>query len=195
MKKIMLFLLTGLITISLWGQEKKDLTLSVAKGKLNSPYYQKDRAGDFYSIDFDYYITSRQMVSANFTAGGHRYYEDILSNNPNGTLYEDGTNAKIKYQIFSILYKFKIVNKKAFSMALGTGAGFMTDTQEYPYMERNFFYPRQSTGSDLVFPVRLEMDYKFSKHMRIGFIGGFYIHPDYPILAYHAGPRLTYVAK
>ena len=195
MKKIMLFLLAGLITISLWGQEKKDLTLSVATGKLTSPYYQKDEAGDFYSIDFDYYITSRQMVSANFNVGSHAYYEHKLSNYPNGILYEDGTNAKANYRTFSILYKYKIVNTKVFSVALGMGAGFMTQTLQYPHLQGSSIYPMQSTWSDLVFPVRLELDYKISKHFRLGFICGFFVHPDYPILAYHAGPRITYVVK
>jgi len=195
MKRIMFFLMMGLITISSKAQEKRDLTLSVAKGKLNSPYYKKDKAGDFYSIDFDYYITSRQMVSANFNAGDHRYYEDILSNYPTGLVYEDGTNATAEYRTFSILYKYKIVNTKVFSVALGTGAGFMTQTLKYPHLQGNSVYPVQSTSSDLVFPVRLELDYKVSNHFRLGFIGGFFVHPDFPILAYHAGLRITYVVK
>ena len=194
MKKIMLFLLAGLITISLWGQEKKDLTLSVATGKLTSPYYQKDKAGNFYSIDFDYYLTSRQIISANFIAGGHGYYDDVLSNNP-GFMYGDGTNGSANSRIFSFLYKYKIVNTKIFSLAFGTGAGLMTQTRLYPYVERTSYYHRQSTWSDLVFPLRLELDYKVSKSFRLGFMGGFFIHPDYPILAYHAGPRITYVVK
>jgi len=106
-------------------------------------------------------------------------------------LYENDTNAKASYKTFSILYKYKFLNKKAFSAAFGTGAGIMTHEREYPYKEGGSYYFRESIWTDLVFPVRLELDYKFSQPFQLGLIGGFYIHPDYPILGYFAGPRLA----
>ena len=45
------------------------------------------------------------------------------------------------------------------------------------------------------FPVRLEFDYKISKCFRLGLIGGFYIAPDYAILAYYIAPGIGYLLK
>ena len=192
--KIILALILGLITITSAGQNKKDLTLSFSTGKLTSPYYPNDKATGFYGIDFDYHLTTRQVLSANFNAGGHDYYDNVLSNTA-VPLYENTTNAKAAYRTFSILYKYKFLSKKTFSVDIGVGAGIMSQIKEYSYREGNSYYFRQSGWTDLVFPVRLEFDYKLSKHFQLGLIGGFFIHPDFPILAYHAGPRLSYILK
>ena len=194
MKKITLVFITGLATIALFGQDKKDLTLSFGTGKLTSPYYPNDKARGFYSVDFDYHLAERQVLSANFNAGGHDYYDNVLSNTA-VLLYENSINAKAAYRTFSILYKYKFINKKSFSAALGTGVGIMTQIKEFPYKEGSSYYFRQSSWTDLVFPVRLELDYKLSKHFQLGLLSGFFIHPDFPILGYHAGPRLSYVLK
>lgn len=45
--------------------------MSLSTGKFNSPYYLNNKARGFYSLEFDYYLTSRQILSANFNAGGH----------------------------------------------------------------------------------------------------------------------------
>lgn len=194
MKRFTLVLVPVLLTIISFGQDKKDLTVSFSTGKLTSPYYHNDKARAYYSVDFDYYLTTRQILSANFNAGKHDYYDNVLSNTA-FPLYENGTNAKAAYKTFSILYKYKFLNKKAFSADFGTGAGIMTHARQYPYKEGGSFYFKESIWTDLVFPVRLELDYKFSQHFQLGLIGGFYIHPDYPILCYYAGPRLSYVLK
>ena len=194
MKTISLTLITGLIAIVSYGQDKKDLTVSVSAGKLTSPYYLNDKAKEFYSIDFDYNLSKRQILSANFNAGGHDYYDNVLSNTT-GSIRSNGSNAKASYRTFSILYKYKFLNNKVFSANIGTGAGIMTHSRQYPYTEANSSNYRQSIWTDLVFPVRLEFDYKLSNHFRLGLISGFFVHPDYPILAYYAGPRFSYLLK
>ena len=194
MKTISLTLLTGLIAAMSYGQDKKDLTVSIGAGKLTSPYYLNDKAKEFYSVDFDYHLSKRHILSANFNAGGHDYYDNILSNTA-GSIKSNGSNAKASYRTFSILYKYKFLTNKVFSGNIGTGAGIMTHSRQYPYTEGNSSNYRQSTWTDLVFPVRLEFDYKLSNRFQLGLIGGFSIHPDYPILAYYAGPRFSYLLK
>lgn len=194
MKTITLTLITGIIAIMSHGQDKKDLTVSIGAGKLTSPYYLNDKAKEFYNIYFDYHLSKRHILSANFNAGGHDYYDNILSNTT-GSIKTNGSNAKASYRTFSILYKYKFLNNKLFSGNIGTGAGIMTHSSQYPYAEGNSSNYRQSTWTDLVFPVRLEFDYKLSNHFQFGLIGGFFIHPDYPILAYYAGPRFSYLLK
>lgn len=194
MKKINLALITLLITIFSFGQDKKDLGISLSIGKLSSPYYPNAKARGFQNVDFDYHLTGRQILSANFNDGSHDYYDNVLSNTA-FPLYEKGTNAHAYYRTFSILYKYKVLNKKVFSAAVGTGLGTMTHTRRYPYSQGNSYYFMQSSWTDLVFPVRLELDYKISNHFKLGLISGFFIQPDYPVLGYHAGPRLTYVVK
>lgn len=194
MKQITLAILIGLITLSSFGQEKKDLIVSIAGGSLTSPYYLENKVGRFYSLDFDYFISKRHILSANYNDGTHNYYDNILSTDPGYTV-SDGTNAKAEYHTFSILYKYKFLSKKAISAELGAGAGIMTHKKTYPYKLANGSIFNESTWTDLVFPVRLEFDCKISNSFRLGLIGGFYIQPDYPILAYYAGPRLSYLIK
>ena len=194
MKQVILGLLIGLVAFKSFGQEKKDLRISVAGGSLMSPYYMENKGGRFYSVDFDYYLSKRHILSANYNDGKHNYYEDILSTDP-GYIKSDGTNAKAEYHTFSILYKYKFINKKALSAALGTGVGFMTHKKIYPYKLSNGSIFNETTWTDLVFPVRFELDYKASNSIHLGIIGGFYIQPDFPVLAYYAGPRLSYVIK
>ncbi len=77
----------------------------------------------------------------------------------------------------------------------GVGLGIMSQTMLYPYTEGNSTYFRQSNWIDIVFPVKLEFDYTISNHLQLGLTSGFFIHPDYPILGYYAGPRLSYTIK
>jgi hypothetical protein len=196
MKIIFLTLLIGLSATNLFAQEKKDLRISFAAGIFNSPYYTNAMRREFYNFDFDYLITNRHILSTSFMSGHHRYYDNVLSNNAvplNTPGYEDNANAEADYLIFSVFYKYKFLNTKKFSIVLGSGLGIMTQTKVYPFTESNSVDFRQSGWTDLVFPVRTEFDYKMGKHFQIGLIGGFFIHPDYPILGYHAGPRISYI--
>jgi hypothetical protein len=194
-KQLALILVTGLIINLSFGQNKKDLTIAFAAGELTSPYYENDKARGFYAFDFDYHLTKRQILSANFNSGAHRYFDDILSNS-NWITYGDGTNSDAEYKTFSILYKYKVLDKTDFSATLGTGAGIMTHSRRYPYrMSTTSYSFNQSVWSDLTFPVRLEFDYRLSKQFKFGLIGGFFIHPDFPILAYHGGARLSYTLR
>jgi len=190
-------ILTLLISISFFvnvqGQEKKDLAISVSAGFLNSPYYNLAKPMGFYKIDFDYHLTSRHIIAANYLDGKHHYYDNTLSNDPTGSGYLDGTNSEAQYRTFSILYKYKIFDNTLFSIVPGVGAGVMTHTREYPYKEVNASYSRISSWSDLVFPVNVDINLKVYTRWQIGLTGGFLIHPDYPILGLHGGPKLSFV--
>ncbi len=194
MKRITLLFITGLLVVISFGQDNKDLTVSFSTGKLTSPYYPNDKAREYYGVDFDYHLTKRHILSANFNAGKHDYYD--VSSNTAIPLHANTTNAEASYRTFSILYKFKFVNGNSFSASLGAGAGIMTHIKEFRYRENNSAESyREVTWADLTFPVRLDLDYKLSKRFHFGVIGGLFIHPDYPVLGYHAGPRLSYVLK
>lgn len=194
MKKLNLTLIAAITTIASIAQDKKDLGISFSTGRFTSPYYEKDEAGTYFNLDFDYYLTPRQVLSANFNSGSHDYYEDVLSNT--GIPLYENTNAEAEYRTFSILYKHKLPIVKGLFAGIGAGAGIMTHIRNYPYTETNFATSyRESSWTDLVFPVRLELGYKLSQHFQVGLMAGFFIHPDYPVLGHHGGPRLNYIIK
>jgi hypothetical protein len=193
MKRIILLLIAGLFSIITFSQGRKDLSVSFSTGLLTSPYYPNAKARSYYSVDFDHYVTTRHILSANFTAGKHNYFDAVLSNVP--PYPEIPTNAEASYLTFSIGYKYNFLNAKKITANLGIGAGIMTHIREYQYWEPNRGDVRQSVWTNLVFPFRLDLDYKLTQRFQLGVIGGLFIHPDYPILGYHAGPRLSYSLK
>jgi hypothetical protein len=105
------------------------------------------------------------------------------------------TNAKAFYHTFSVVYKYKVINQPSFSVVPGIGAGILTHSQDYPYVQGSSIQFRTSSWSDLVFPVSLDMAYKPFDKWQVGITAGFLIHPDYPVLGLHAGPRISYVLK
>ena len=193
-KHISLAFLFIVLILTSFAQERKDLVIGISGGKLTSPYYSKNTIGSYYGIDFDYYLSKQHILSVNYNYGEHRYYDKILSTDPSYHR-EDGTNATAGYQTFSVLYKNKFLHSKQITGAIGTGVGIMTYSNEYPVVTSTGSIFRKSVNTDLVFPVRLEFDYSLPKNFRFGLIGGFFIHPDFPILAYHLGPRLSYVIR
>ena len=198
MKIFILSCFIALTTTNLFSQDKKDLTISLGTGIYNSPYYTNAKSRPFYNFDFSYNISKRHIIATTFLAGKHFYYDNIRSNNavPLTTPgYEKNTNATAEYLTFSILYKYNLYNNNKLSITAGTGAGIMSQTMIYPYTEGTSVHFRQSNWDDLVFPVRLEFDHRLSGHFKIGLIGGLFIHPDYPVLGYHAGLSVSYVIK
>jgi hypothetical protein len=194
-KHLTLALLTGLLTLTSFGQERKDLTLSFSAGKLSSPYYDHNTSGRFASFDFDYSLSKRHTLSVNYTDGKHRYYDNGRITGPVSDIYSDGTNSEATYHTFSVLYKYRFISSTHLSGSIGAGAGMMTHSRMYPFSTGNGYSYQESAWTDLVFPVRLEADYHLSKNLKAGLIGGFFIQPDYPVLAYHIGPRFSYIIK
>lgn len=195
MKPGILFITLFLIAVCSYGQDKKDLTVSLSTGLLNSPYYEKANARGFYGLNFDYNLAKRHILSVNYFAGKHDYYDDVLSNDPTNLIRPNGTNSEAEYRTFSVLYKYKVVDNNLLSLVPGVGAGIMTHTRQYPYKEVNKSYLAISSWSSLVFPVSLDLNFKLSRNWQAGLTSGFLIHPDYPILALHAGPKLSYIFK
>ena len=92
------------------------------------------------------------------------------------------------------MYKYRVVNNTRIRLNVGAGIGYMSFSQTYPMEYQNGSGPFQNGGGgDLCFPVQLDLHYAIRKRLLLGFSGGFYIEPDYPVLGYHAGPRIAYV--
>lgn len=195
MKQQSLFLACIFAILSAAGQDRKDLALSFSTGLLNSPYYEKARPRSYYRVDFDYHLSARHVLTAHYLAGKHNYYDDLRSNEPGMVLNANGTNSDAAYTTFAILYKYSLVHSPRLRILPGAGAGIVTHTLEYPYRWGNVGSYNTVSWSDLVFPVSLEVNYALSRSWRAGLVGGFLIHPDYPVLALHAGPRLSYVIR
>ncbi len=79
MKSYILTILTTIISITSYGQDKKDLNVSFSSGLLTSPYYNNVRKGGYYSFDMDYYFRQRHILSSNFTSGGHDYIVVVVN--------------------------------------------------------------------------------------------------------------------
>lgn len=176
-------------TLTSFGQDAKTLTVSLGAGLFTSPYYKNSDASGFYSADFDYHFKKRHVLSANYNAGEHNYQDNVRSNIPAGP---NLINSKADYRTFSVLYKYKFLNKKKLAAYGGAGAGIMTQILEYPYSDGPSSYYKQSSWTDLVFPVRLELIYHLTKKVGFGILGGFFVHPDFPVLGYHSGLKLSY---
>jgi hypothetical protein len=183
-----------------FSQDKKDLKISLSTGFFNSKYYTNAKSRQFYNFGFEYSITKRQSLSADYTSGQFRYYDDIRVTTPiplSTPGYEKHTNAEARSTFFSILYKYKILDKKKLSVKLGTGLSIITETYTYPVDLPNggFTFQTSSGKGDLSFPLRVDLDYKISKHIEIGIIGGTYIYPDYPLVGQHLGLSFSYILK
>ena len=197
MKTSLIFIVFSFLTFSTMAQDKKDLAISLSTGFFNSPYYNNAHKKAFYGFSADYHLSKKHVLSVNYLAGKHDYLDDILTNTPS-TQYlrlPKGTNAEATYSTFSVMYKFKIVNEARFSIVPGAGAGILTHSQTYPYSTPTSMSFNTSTWSDLVFPVTLDVNYKLFTHWQIGLTSGFLIHPDFPILGLHLGPKLSYIIK
>ncbi len=185
-----------LISLKGIGQETKSFVVGIAQGKLTSPYYDKSKWGDDFNIDLDYSFTKRGILSGNFNWGKHTYFDPTGSP---AVIYGDGTNANQRYYTFSFLYKYAIIAKERFLVSVGTGAGGMVKVTEKFYTETTnpsqLTYPRDFVSYDLVFPVRVDATYKLSSHFHIGVLGGFYVNPDFPILAYHGAIKIGFRLK
>jgi hypothetical protein len=197
MRVFSIFILLVFLVLISFGQEKKDLAVSISTGYLNSPYYNNAHSRGFYGAGFDYHLSGRQVLSANYLAGAHDYFDNTLSNTPASVfiINPKRTNAKATYNTFSVSYKYKIINTTRLSVAPGLGAGIMTHSNEYPYTQGTSMIFQTSSWSDLVFPVTLDINFKAFRQWQLGLTSGFLIHPDFPILALHAGPKLSYILK
>jgi hypothetical protein len=183
-----------------YSQEKKDLRISVSTGLLNSSYYTNSKPRQFYNFSFDYSITKRHIISADFISGQHRYYDSIRVTTPiplNTPGYENHTNAEARTMAFSALYKYKVLDKKRFSIHAGTGLGIITELLTYPVDTPNGGFTFETTGGkgDLCFPLRVDVDYHIFKNIQLGIIAGTYIYPDYPLVGQHLGVKFSYIIR
>lgn len=183
-----------------FAQNKKDLKISLSTGMFNSTHYKNAKRRQFYNLSFDYAITNRHTLSADFISGQHRYYDSLLVTTPiplSTPGWENHTNADARTVVFSVMYKYRLLNHKKFLIQVGSGLGIITESYTYPVDLANGGFTFESTGvkGDLCFPIRLDMDYKMFKNFQIGILTGVYIYPDYPLVGEHLGLRLSYVIK
>lgn len=192
-----------LLTISFsqsYGQDKKDLKISLSAGLFNSSYYTNSKPRQFYNFGFDYSITKRHIISTDFISGQHQYYDSIRVTTPIPLTtpgYEKHTNAEARTTVFSVLYKYKLLDKTKFSVNVGTGLGIITKTLTYPVDIPNGGFTFETSGGkgDLCFPLRLDMDYQILKNFQSGIIAGIYVYPDYPLVGEHLGIRISYIVR
>lgn len=182
-----------------FGQERKDLKLSLSTGFFNSTYYTNAKPRQFYNFSFDYSISKRHIISADFISGQFRYYDNVNVTSPiplSTPGYEKHTNAEAYCQVFSVMYKYKLLDKRKFSINTGTGLGIISESFTYPVDTPNgFTFETSGSKGDLCFPVRLDINYQVLKKFQIGIIGGMYIYPDYPLVGQHTGISLSYLIK
>lgn len=192
-KAIFTILVSMTFLVHLKGQESKELSVSVSAGFFNSPVYDNATSRGFFRIEMDHHLTSRHILGASYLAGQHYFYDNVVSNDPLGIFYKHGTYSTAVYRTALLMYKYKVIDNSKFSVISGVGAGTMTHTIEYPYIQETSFTNEQSSWTDLVFPVSLDFNYKISSRWQLGLTGGFFVHPDYPILALHTGPKLIFI--
>lgn len=183
------------------GQEQKDLRLSIATGFLTTGHYVNVKPRQFYNFSFDYSVRKRHILSADFLSGRFRYYDSIRVSSPiplSTPGYEHHANADARYTIFSVLYKYRLLDRKKIFVNIGSGLGLISETFIYPVdLANGGFTFETATGgtADLCFPVRLDAGYQLSGKLQIGVMAGTYVYPDYPLVGQHLGIQLSYVIK
>jgi hypothetical protein len=168
------YIFCALISLTVFSQERKDLSFSFAMGPSNSFEYKNSKAKNFVSFDMDYYFGERHILSANYYSGSDHLVSSSIYILPQYAYYTS----------VSVLYKYQFINRKKFSFVAGTGWGKLVHGID-----------TKIVWNDFVIPVRLETIFKLSKHLNGSLIGGFFIMPDIPIVSYHIGPRISYVFK
>jgi|GEM_PF-6386496 len=179
-------------------QNEKNIILSIAKGKITTPYYEKSTLGNFYNLDIDYYLTSRSILTSGFSIGNHKFFDPLYTGN-GLPIYSDGTNAKAEYNTFILMYKYILLKKKALNIDAGLGVGIMTHlTQRLASITSTsgeYQFLLQQGFTDVVFPLKIDLDYKITSLLKLGVMSGIFIHPDFPIAGYNAGIKLSILVK
>jgi hypothetical protein len=178
-------------------QERKDLTISAGAGWMSTPNYYRSKIGSSYLLDFDYQLTRKSALSYNFTTGRQRYQDTLYKiTSPSGYyMYGDSTNAEIRYYNFALSYKYNLFSTRQLSAAAGVGLALSVIDDTRPFFTINSAYPLSNSYIDLVFPIRLEIDYRLNNHFKAGIYGGTFIQPDYPFMGNHAGLRIGYTIR
>jgi hypothetical protein len=131
-----------------FGQTKSNLAISLSGGFLNGNSYTNSYRGRYYHLGFDYHLAERHVLSLNYHSGGHDYFDGRFATPDDYLITPGGTNAEAFYRTFSVVYKFKLVNTRRFSLAPGLGAGLMTHTIRYPIATPRSLYFEQATWHD-----------------------------------------------
>ncbi|SFF56542.1 hypothetical protein [Thermoflexibacter ruber] len=194
--------LNFVISTELYAQERKDLMLSLGIGLFTSPEgkrFESPQIGGGYALDINYFITERHILSSNYTSGRHEYMF-----NP----YRQGTPplssvpaSDSEFRIFSLMYKYRIINVERFSITLGTGLNLMTEIRRFPIYElRNgdlFFQSFSDVGTtDLAFPFKGEFSFNIANRWAVGLEGGIFLMPTvHPWSGFHLFPRVSYIFR
>lgn len=193
MKHILFLIIATTFGYHSLAQDQSSLSISFSSGILNSALYSKTAKGPYYNLDFDYYISKRHIISADYLAGMHHYF-DKFSNTIDFTNVKNGTNAKAHYYIFSVFYKYKLIDQPKVGLLCGAGISIAATEQNYPYQRGNSTSFETSANSDLAFPVSVDLNYALRHNFNIGLKSGFYYSPNYKgILAYYAGPKVSLI--
>jgi hypothetical protein len=154
-------------------------------------------------LDMSYFITRRHIISFNHTAGEHDYTEPTLRYLLPANMIRPSSIGR--FRVFSLMYKYRIINIERFSLALGTGFSFQTNTALSPdFYKRDGFgnlidYSwglRSSGNTDLAFPFKAEFSFNLSPHWAIGFESGIFLMPRvYPWSGAHFLPRVSYIFR
>jgi hypothetical protein len=192
MKNILLLVCLLSLSGTMLAQEKQfDIALNL--GVYSTPKFKKAQTGRNYSADFDYHFKNGWTIGSGFNFGHFRYFESTLSNEPNSSLYQDGTNARITDQQVSVKLKKDLLKDGDFSLRVGTGITILTETKSYPFANKygqGSLSHEESTFTDLAFPISVEPHYRISSWLSLGLKAEMYIEPDFPLMGFNIGPQL-----
>lgn len=205
MKTILFLFLFFFVILLTQAQDKKDLMISLGIGIINTPEnntFKSPQIGIGYTFDADYFISKKHIFSISYTSGNHEYISNYVTSLFPSTSTDYLSKSILRYRAFSLMYKYRIINTNRFSIALGTGLSLLTEIRRFPRYEFDnglntwlFKTFDSGGGTDLAFPLKAEISYNLSNRWAIGLVGGGFIMPDYPILATHLIPRITFIIK
>lgn len=182
-----------MIPVLAMAQEKNSFSIAGSLGRTTTASMNKANDAGYYSLDFDYHISKKHILSMLYFNGSNRYFDNGFLNG--GSIrVSDGTNANYDYTVFGLLYKYQFFQKKRIRMQAGIGLGVLQDikTREIRFTNGIYYTNETSRTDDHVIPIKLEFDFKVNKKFSLGSTSGFMFHPEKAWLGLHTGVRLSY---
>ncbi len=205
MKNLILFLFLMVVALSASAQAAKDLVISFGMG------YSKitptktvllPQDGVSFSLDFDYFIQPRHVISLSYHNASNKYFYDY-STTIKGVEYKAFENiiSDSKFSNISILYKYKIISSPKWSVLVGTGLSLVGHSRRFLDLDfqPNTIYSgvvtRHLFNQDLGFPVRVEANFWLNKRWALGLHGGLFYIPDEVPTTFYIQPKLSFCIK
>lgn len=188
-----------------YSQERK-AKFTAFGGPFHAGKYTNRQHGNAGGFDLSYYINNRFFLTAHFSYGANRFFEDFYSNAPDERMDPvKETNAKVVLNNIGLLagYRYPITEWMSISGQLGISQ-FIEAKKYIPVLiqkpepddHRDYLRRFDKDWFSIAFPLKISIDFVPCKFLEVGLVAGCYIAPDYRdhmIVGKYIGPQIGFV--